>query len=1058
MAFQESHLENMVVDLIHDKGYEHVYGDNLKREYEDVLLEDDLRQFLSNRYASNDITSEEIDRIIIGLKTVSVASLYDANKTVFQKIVEGEIFNRQDPNKQSFLLQLIDFENVDNNIFKVCNQVVIKGPQNKRIPDTIIYINGLPMVVWEYKSTAREDATIYDAFVQLTTRYTRDIPELFKYNAFVVMSDGVNSKMGSLFADYEHFYAWRKVDGKDDESEGIDTLFTMIDGLFRKDRLIDVIHNFIYFPDGTGKEVKIVCNYPQYFAARKLYDNILEHQKPNGDGKGGTYFGTTGCGKSYGMLFLSRLLVRSTDLCSPTLILITDRVDLDEQLANCFVVSKNFIGDNDVECIASRDDLKQKLKGKASGGVYLTTIQKFTSDISLLSDRTNIICISDEAHRTQVNLDQKMTFKNNQVITSYGYAKYLRDSLPNATYVGFTGTPIAETIDTFGPVVEEYTMRDSIKDEITVRLVYDGRFVEAVLDSEKLKEIEEYYKSCLEDGANKYQVEESKKTSVSIRSIIGDDDILTNVANFFVKHYENRVEEGSTVAGKCMFVCADRTIAYKFYNIVKSMRPDWVVERKSQDDSKLTENQLKKLKPMPMMKLIMTRDKDDPKELYDLVGTDEDRSAAAVQFKDINSNFKIAIVVDMWLTGFDVPFLDTIYIDKLLLQEHSIIQTISRVNRAFPGKESGLIVDFVGIKYGMDTALRKYAKYDDGDIEGVEKAIAIVKDELEVIDNMLHKFDSSKYFTGSNIEKFTCLNDAAEFIQKTKDIETRFMANARRMSRAFRLCNGSNDFTNAELDKIHYYMAIRSLLFKLTKGTAPDISQMNKRVQELIQGAIKSNEVEELFSETKDFNTGAIDLFDPKYIEKINKIKLPNTRVKILHQLLCHAIEEFKKVNKIKAMTFSERVKNIVDVYNSRVFDAIELRAIIDDTAEKLLELMEELTVEKSSFEALGINYEEKAFYDVLIAVEEKYQFEYPKEKNLELAKEIHKLVTTNTQYSDWANRKDIKARMQVAIILLLTKYGFPAVPKGTMPPEDYEKVYNDVIEQTENFKKYYNA
>ena len=312
--------------------------------------------------------------------------------------------------------------------------------------------------------------------------------------------------------------------------------------------------------------------------------------------------------------------------------------------------------------------------------------------------------------------------------------------------------------------------------------------------------------------------------------------------------------------------------------------------------------------------------------------------------------------------------------------------------------------------------------------------------------------------TDRNIEKFTCLNDAAEFIQKTKDMETRFMANARRMSRAFRLCNGSNDFTNAELDKIHYYMAIRSLLFKLTKGTAPDISQMNKRVQELIQGAIKSNEVEELFSETKDFNTGAIDLFDPKYIEKINKIKLPNTRVKILQKLLCHAIEEFKKVNKIKAMTFSERVKNIVDVYNSRVFDEIELRAIIDDTAEKLLELMEELTAEKSSFEALGINYEEKAFYDVLIAVEEKYQFEYPEEKNLELAKEIHKLVTTNTQYSDWANRKDIKARMQVAIILLLTKYGFPAVPKGTMPPEDYEKVYNDVIEQTENFKKYYNT
>ena len=758
------------------------------------------------------------------------------------------------------------------------------------------------------------------------------------------------------------------------------------------------------------------------------------------------------------MLFLTRLLVRSKELSSPTIILITDRTDLDEQLSNSFVVSKDFIGDNDIECVASREDLKNKLSGKMSGGVYLTTIQKFTSDLSLLSDRGNIICISDEAHRSQLNLDQKMKLKNDEVITTYGYAKYLHDSLPNATYVGFTGTPIEETIDVFGPVVEEYTMRDSIKDEITVRLVYDGRFVKAVLDSDKLKEIEDYYKKCLDTGANVHQVEESKKKVFNIRSIIGHKEVLTKVAKFFVEHYENRVTEGSTVAGKCMFVCADRNIAYDFYKIVKDMRPDWVVERKSPDDSKLSDDQLNKLTPMPMMKMVMTHDKDDPAELYNLLGNDEDRSNAATQFKDINSNFKIAIVVDMWLTGFDVPFLDTIYIDKLLTQEHNIIQTISRVNRAFPGKDSGLIVDFVGIKHGMDTALKKYAKYDDGDIEGIEKAIDIVKDQLDVLDKMMHKFDSSKYFDGTNAEKFKCLNDAAEFIQKTKDLENRYMAHAKRMAKAFRLCNGSKDFTNTELDKIHYYMAVRSLLFKLTKGTAPDISSMNKKVQEMIQGAIKSNEVEELFSENKDFNADAIDLFDAKYIEKINKIKLPNTKVKILQQLLNQAIEEFKKVNKIKAMSFSERVKIIVDSYNLRAMDEAEIKEILDKVASELINLMEELAEEKNSFEELGINYEEKAFYDVLIAVEEKYQFEYPEDKNLELAKEIHKLVTTNTKYSDWANRKDIKARLQVDIIRLLTRYGFPAIPKGTMPPEDYEKVYNDVIEQTENFKKYYNS
>ena len=1059
MAFQEANLEAMIVDLISEKGYVHIDGDHLKREYEDVLLEDDLRKFLINRYADNGITKDEINQIINGLKTVSTNSLYNANKTVFKRIVEGEIFVRHDRSQKDFFLQLIDFDNIQNNIFKVCNQVVIKGPHIKRIPDTIIYINGLPMVVWEYKSTTREEATIYDAYVQLTTRYTRDIPELFKYNAFVVISDGINSKMGSLFADYEHFYAWRKVDGKDDEVDGIESLYTMIDGLFRQDRLLDVIHNFIYFPDDkVKKELKIVCNYPQYFAARKLYSNILSHKKPIGDGKGGTYFGTTGCGKSYGMLFLSRLLVRSKDLSSPTIILITDRTDLDEQLSNTFVVAKDFIGDRDIECVISREDLKNKLSGKMSGGVYLTTIQKFTDELSLLSKRDNIICISDEAHRSQLNLDQKMKVKDNEVITTYGYAKYLHNSLPNATYVGFTGTPIQETIDVFGPVVEEYTMRDSIKDEITVRLVYDGRFVKAVLDSAKLKEIEDYYKACIDSGANIHQVEASKQKAFNIKSIIGNKEILTKVAKFFIEHYENRVNEGATVAGKCIFVCADRHIAYDFYNIVKEMRPDWVVERKSPDDSKLTADQLKELKPMPMMKMVMTRDKDDPSELYEMLGTDIDRSEAATQFKDIHSNFKIAIVVDMWLTGFDVPFLDTIYIDKLLTQEHNIIQTISRVNRAFPGKDSGLIVDFIGIKHGMDTALKKYAKYDDGDIEGIEQAINIVKDQLDVIDKMMYKYDSSKYFTGTNAEKFKCLNGAAEFVQKTKDIENRFMANVRRMSRAFRLCNGSKDFSDTELDKIHFYIAVRSLLFKLTKGTAPDISQMNKKVQEMIQGALKSNEIEELFSESKDFNAMAIDLFDAKYIEKINKIELPNTKVKILQQLLNQAIEEFKKVNRIKAMSFSERVKAIVESYNLRSMDEAEIKEILNKVAEELIELMNELNNEKNSFEELGINYEEKAFYDVLIAVEEKYEFFYPEDKNLELAKEIHKLVTTNTKYSDWANRKDIKAKLQVDIIRLLTRYGFPAIPKGTMPPEDYEKVYNDVIEQTENFKKYYNS
>lgn len=1056
-GFTEATLEQVIVDAIKGKGYIYVHGDNIPREYEDVLIEDDLRMFLMRRYASNGITKPEIDQIILSLRSAPANPLYDSNRTMFRKIVEGETFKRFDRTQKDFHLRLIDFDNIGNNILKVCNQVIIKGPQQKRIPDAIIYINGLPMIVWEFKTTVKPDKTIEDAFKQITIRYTRDIPELFKYNAFSVISDGVNSRMGSVFSAYEHFYAWRKVDDSDDEATGIDSLFTMIDGLFPPERLLAYLKDFIYFPDSTAKgELKICASYPQFFAATKLHANVLAHRRPSGDGKGGTYFGTTGCGKSYGMLFLSRLLMRDTSLESPTIILITDRTDLDDQLSNCFVDSKEFLGDADVTSVVSRDDLGEKLRGKASGGIYLTTIQKFTDKLSVLTQRSNVICISDEAHRSQLNLDQKLVIDEDAVRSTYGYAKYLHDSLPNATYIGFTGTPIQETIDVFGDIVESYTMRDSIKDGITVKLVYDGRFARAVLDTEKMKAIEDYYAKCIEEGANEYQVEESKKATVNMRAIVGDRDVLRKVAENFVEHYEGRVTEGSTVKGKAMFVCMDRYIAWDFYNIVKEMRPDWVVPRKHPEGVTVPAEDLEKLKEMPMMKMVMTRGKDDPKELYEMLGTDADRKEAAEQFKDENSNFRIAIVVDMWLTGFDVPSLDTIYIDKPLVQLHSLIQTISRVNRSYPGKDSGLIVDFIGIKYGLDTALSKYAKFDDEDIDGIEHAIEIVRDQIEVLDAMFAEFDSDPYFNGDGAQKLQTLNKAAEFVQGTDERERRYMRNVSRMSKAFGLCNASRDFSDEELDRIHFYMAVRAIIHKLVKGNAPDTARMNKVVSKMIQDAISANDVEELFSLEHGFNSTAIDMFSDEYLQRIDSIELPNTKIRILQQLLNQAIEDFGKVNKIRSATFAEKLQAIVDKYNMRVLSENEINAILDDVADELMNLISELGEEKKSFEAMGVSYEEKAFYDILVAVEEKYQFQYPDDKNIMLAKEIHKLVTDKTRYADWAHRADIRAEMQAEIIMLLASHGYPAIPKDTSPPEDYQKVYDDVLDQTENFRKYY--
>lgn len=804
-----------------------------------------------------------------------------------------------------------------------------------------------------------------------------------------------------------------------------------------------MIKNFIYFPDQSNKELKIVCRYPQYFAATKLFDNVKAHMRPEGDGKGGTYFGATGCGKSYTMLFLTRMLMKSEHFHSPTILVITDRTDLDDQLSGQFTASKKFIGDEKVVSIDSREKLHKELVGRTSGGVYLTTIQKFSEDITLLSDRSNIICISDEAHRSQVNLEQKVRVTKDGVTKKYGFAKYLHDSLPNATYVGFTGTPIDATIDVFGNVVEAYTMTESVRDGITVNLVYEGRAAKVVLDSSKVKEIEAYYARCAAEGANEYQIEESQKAVAHLDAILGDPDRLRAVAGDFIHHYENRVAEGATVAGKAMFVCANRNIAYSFYKILLEMRPEWGEEKIVPNGIKLTDKEKKELKPIAKVCLVMTRNKDDVPELYNLLGTKEDRKELDRQFKNIKSNFKIAIVVDMWLTGFDVPFLDTMYIDKPI-QQHTLIQTISRVNRVYEGKEKGLIVDYVGIKNAMNVALSKYTNFDTEEFEGINQSVTIVKDQLEVLAQMFYKFDCSDYFDGTPKQQLDCLNRAVEFVQATEETELRFMAAVKRLKQAFNLCASSGDISDEEKDFIYFYVAIRSILFKLTRGEAPDIEQMNARVQRMVEEAIQSDGIEELFETGKQIET---DLFSEEYLAKIQQMKLPNTKVKILQKLLKQAIDEYRKVNKIKGVEFAERLQHVVDAYNDRAGDLAFANEVLDDVAEQLAKLLQELNQDKQSFEGMGIDFEEKAFFDILEAVAKKYKFEYPQDKMIELSKEIKKIVDDKSRYTDWSSRDDIKANLQVDLIILLDKYGYP--------PVTIDDVYKEVLEQAENFKKF---
>lgn len=1042
--FTEEKLEQAFIELLHEQEIIYQNGKTLIRHESDVLLQEDLKDYLATRYQSQHITESEIAQIIRTLENYPSSDLYDTNKTIMKLVSDGFIFKREDANEKDIYIELIDYATIENNHFKIVNQLEIVGYE-KRIPDGILYINGLPLVVFEFKSAIREEATIHDAYVQLTTRYRRDIPELFKYNAFCVISDGVNNKAGSFFSPYEFFYAWRKITGNEVDVDGIASMHSMVQGMFNQERLIDIIHNFIYMPDKSKKEEKIVCRYPQYYAAKKLYDNIKLHHKPHGDGKGGTYFGATGCGKSFTMLYLTRLLMKSIYFSSPTIILITDRTDLDTQLSAQFSNAKDFMGDDGIVSVESRADLREKLQGRESGGVFLTTIHKFTEDLEILSTRTNIIVISDEAHRSQINLDQKVKVTKDGVKKTYGFAKYLHDSLPNATYVGFTGTPIDATLEVFGDVIDSYTMTESVRDEITVRVVYEGRAAKVLLDNSKLQEIEKYYDECADVGANEYQIEDSKKAMVNMSAILGDPERLKALAKDFVEHYGKRVKEGATLKGKAMFVSSSRPIAYAFYQELIALRPMWAKKQVCDEGVELSDKEKKEVLPLEKLKLIMTRNKDDEKALYDMLGTKEYRKTLDTQFKNEKSNFKIAIVVDMWLTGFDVPFLDTIYIDKPI-QEHNLIQTISRVNRKYQTKEKGLVVDYIGIKKAMNKALKQFSRIDGQNFEDIEASVVVVKDQLDLLSKLFHKFDTHLYFKGTPTEQLTCLNQASEFVQLTQELEARFMYIVKRLKSAYDICCGSEVFSQKEKNHIHFYLAIRSIIIKLTRGDAPDTAQMNAKVAKMITEALKSDGVEEIFKLGSE-DESQIDIFDEDYINKINKIKLPNTKIKLLQQLLAKALEDFKKVNKVKAIDFSKQFTALVQKYNERKEEDVLVSGVLEDFTDEIIDLYHALKKEKESFSDLGIDFEEKAFYDILKTIAHKYDFAYPEDKLIALAKEVKVVVDDKAKYTDWNIREDIKAELKVDLIMLLAKHGYPPITK--------DEVYKEIFEQAENFKKF---
>lgn len=1045
-TFTEDDLEHAIIQLFEQEGYDYVYGDDIHRKLEDVVLLDDLRSYICKKYASANLTTTEINTIINRVIDVgSGASLYAKNKEAFYLVTEGFDLVREDVSQVGLHIDFIDFDNPDNNIFKVVNQYSVKGLSFRR-PDLLVFINGIPVCICEFKTAVKEDTTIYDAWKQVTIRYTRDIENLIKYCFLAVISDGANNRLGSIFTPYEFFYSWNKVNDTEKVSNGISSLLSLINGAFSRERILAILRDFVFYPEIEGKKQEIVCRYPQFFGATKMVENVKRHLKPQGDGKGGTYFGATGCGKTYTMLFMAKLLMQryASVFNNPTIIIITDREDLNNQARDVFAGAKRYLHDNDIRAFESRQDLHDTLLAKESGGVYITTIQKFCESIGLLSNRSNIICISDEAHRTQIEKNGTVKRTDNGIIDSKSFAQYLKASLPNATRVGFTGTPIDETIAVFGDIVDQYTMKESSDDGITVRIAYEPRLARVIVSDEQAREIEDYYKQCELEGSTDDQIQASKKAMSSISAILGHPDVLKKLARDIVTHYENLCAEKPEVLQKGMIVCPDRPLAYALYKKIISIRPEWAVAKKCEDESLLTKDELDELTDIPFINLVATQGQNDPKPLYNLCGTKEYRQKLDKLFKNDKSNFKLAIVVDMWITGFDVPSLAVMYINKPL-KRHTLIQTISRVNRVFEGKDKGLIVDYIGIKNSMMEAIKIYGSPQESPVDEIRLSIEIFRNHLSLIDELMKDFNATKFYVGAPLERLLCLNAAAEYVQLNKEMQDRFMNITRKLRAAYNICFPTGELKGEEIKQAQFFLAIRSIIYKQTKGDAPDTETMNRVVEEMVKKALACTGVENIMDNNKE-----IDIFSEEFLEELKKVKMPITKFNALLKLLRQAISNYGHVNKVKAQEFSEMLKDVVARYNTRdklIFTSEVVADFVDDLSTELMNILNLLKEDKTSFEEMGITFEEKAFYDILVKVRDTHNFPYADEKCLILAKEIKKLVDDKAQYADWSTRDDIKSQLNMDLIVLLYENGYP--------PEWNAEVYEKVLEQAENFKRY---
>lgn len=917
----------------------------------------------------------------------------------------------------------------------------------------------------------------------------------------------MKTRLGTVRTPYEHFYAWRRVnDGDKVSTLPFDEMRTMVKGVYEPERFLEIFRDYIYFQDNEfdDKEKEIVCRYPQFFATRLLRESIVKSVKEK-SGKGGTYFGATGCGKTYTMAFLARQLSMrcASEIGSPTILMIVDRDDLQKQGSKLFTKSKEYLGLGEVSVVPTRKKLREELAARESGGFYICTIQKFCDreddPIGLINERSNIICFSDEAHRTQLESAKRIKFSkpnddgkelldkaNEQMkaVLSKPYAKVLREALPHATFVGFTGTPIAETYQTFGAEIDRYTMDQAVADGITVPIKYHPRITKVLFDKEKIRMVEEYYKRCAEEGSTLEDIEASKKAMSSLQVILGEPQRLERLAVDIHDHYIKACSGDPDRVQKAMIVCSKREVAYNLLTIFQEKYPEWFELRKTPEDVYCTDEELEELSEMPTMAMVASVGKNDPKEMYDYLGgvTNDKRSEKLdAAFKQEKSNFRIVIVVDMWITGFDVESLTYLYNDKPL-QKHTLIQTISRVNRKYPRKDLGLIIDYIGIRDNMREAMKMYggggntfAPTDDD----IEQATSIFREYLSILKDMFKQMDLSPFLNPESdpVIRYTLLAKVAEYIFKSNEqlnlasedgkkvkrvsFKTYFLKVVKRMRTAYDICQPSGDLSDEESALAQCFMAIAGFVRKMNGTDAPDTETMNRKVAKMVEEALKYTKVESVLEIGEEE-----DIFSPEYFEKLSDVKMPASKLELLVKMLRKQITEYSRTNQAAAKRFMEMLEETIKQYHERrkrlsAEEAGETQEatseeIIKKATEQALKILQEMQQDRESFRKLNLTFEEKAFYDILIMLRDKFNFEYGEDKKIGgiivnekcrvLARKIKEIIDLKSSVADWLNNQRVRELLKYDIKVCLVKNGYP--------PQYCPEVFRQVMNQVENFKE----